>query len=428
MSGSDGSARVSLREVGRWVAPIAIVVALAVWAWPPVDAPLRFMDSRSYLRWPEPAVRMGVEMMGARAAGYPLFLRAVGSGSLLLHVQTWLSIGAWCLLGWQLARSVGLAVAGTLALASAIRLWNFAILTESLTLSMLVLLIALGWMLAKSWRWPLFAAWGACAFVFALLRDGNLVLLPFLLVPFVLSGARRFAIAAALAGALFIVGAADMQRNGRYKIPYFNAIYFRVMTSPEDREWFYARGMPTHAAWNDPEILTAWFDVWLPGGGQRVYQQWVVSRPRSYVQAWNHLVIEDESAYHRARYFDRLDSLPERGIDAVAELALRLTAPPPWLWVTILLLPAIDWLRNRQIAIGPLWSASLVVATYAATFGGYHSAQAEVPRHLLAATVLYRITFLMALVSLAGIAFPALRRGEPCWPDRSAEDRAHASP
>ena len=170
-----------IRRLEPWIA-VAILAGLTWSAWPERGAPLYYADSAAYADWPRTVELDGVRVPRSRPDTYPLLLKVAPPGPALVHVQTWLSLACWCYLGWTFARSIGLLIAGLLALAPMVRLWNLAVLTESVTLSLLALLVALSLELRREIvagstdrrRTILLVAWLVVAEGFALVRDSHL--------------------------------------------------------------------------------------------------------------------------------------------------------------------------------------------------------------------------------------------------------------
>jgi hypothetical protein len=403
----------------RWEIPALLVIAaLALWsAWPPSSSPLRYPDSRAYVQWPMAQEVVGVEVSRGRGPGYPLVLRCAGTGTVLVHVQTWLSVASFGLLGWVLARVPGVLLGVLLALCPAIRLWNQAILTESLSLSLLALLVALGLLIHRRYSRARFVAWSLCVCLFGFTRDANLLLLPFFWLPVLWHGLRRSLPALLLVVAVFIAGTLDAQSQGRWRVPTRIALFNRVAPDAEARAYFEAAGMPRSGvsveqdARTDESAANASFSRWFDAHAQSTYLRWVLSRPASYLEVWNRLVKEDESQLFKGRYFKRLAQLPEPVVTPASEFLFRIAALPQPLWAALFLLPILDWVLNRRLGFLSLWSSALILATFLQAFATYHADASGVARHMLGASILYRLTFFLALYALYDIAHRARRGG-----------------
>ena len=98
-----------------------VLLGLAALAWPEQTRPLRYFDSAQFSSWEPFAVRAESGDGGRKPPTYPLFLRVVGRGPPLVHAQTWISLACWCFLGWTVARTGGVLIAGLFALSPLIR-------------------------------------------------------------------------------------------------------------------------------------------------------------------------------------------------------------------------------------------------------------------------------------------------------------------
>ena len=414
--GSEASPGARWRHLRALLIPGLVLGALILFAWPESSRHLPFPDSMAYVNWPSYTAFSGVEYPSRRPPSYPMLLKLVRPGPVLVHLQIWFSLGSWCLLGWVLARTPGLFLGGLLALAAPVRLWNAAVLTESMSLSFLVLTFALSLMLYRRWRVWLFGAWLLCALYFGFLRDSNLLLLPFFAVPLLRHGWRRFGLAAALLVVAMLVGVISAQLEQRWKVPYYTVFTNRIARNPEAREYFEARGMPGSLA---RLRMTPEMNTWMMERGRGLYQAWVVSRPESYRVVWKQLRKEGEGEFLRRRYFEkRLKNVPEPRVAPASEWLYRLSNPPRWVWLGFLCLPLLDWLRNRQVGALSIWVAVLVPGAYGLAFATYHGAGTEVVRHMLMVSMVYRLTFFLAafvvierLVLSGGRGGPGAPRG-----------------
>ena len=334
-----------------------------------------------------------LEVMGARAPVYPLLLKALGAGPGLLHFQTWFSLLCWSLLGWIVGRIPGLVTSGLLALSPAISFWNLIVLTESVTLSLLVLLIGLGVLMMERRSLVLFLAWSLMIVLFGFLRDSNLVLLPFLLPPALQHSRSRKLAAVSLVCAVMITGAAFAQQQRHWVIPYYNAVEKRILPEPRARAEFEAAGMPSDVFRDQAREFRAWF----LDKGQSTYQKWVLTRSASYWEVGRNLVRANESARLRELYFESFADLPVPWVTKISEILFRASAWPLPFGVLLLLIPGWEvWRRGRMGGL-PGWILVLAAGVYIQAFATFHGDGVEIERHMLVATVLYRIGLLLCL-------------------------------
>jgi hypothetical protein len=129
-----GTERRIVVALGFVVFAVARVSALASY-------PLRFDDSASYEH-----LRVG----GLRLPMVPLVYSIVGSDGARMVAQVAVGIGCWCAAAWLIGRlaggDVGLVAGGVVllvGLAPSVVMWDSAILSESLSISLLVLTVGL---------------------------------------------------------------------------------------------------------------------------------------------------------------------------------------------------------------------------------------------------------------------------------------------
>lgn len=169
---------------------ILVPIATLIYGWPGDVKPHEFPDSRAYKEWPAD-YRIGprpfqidfepdkLKVMGRRPPVYPLFLDIFGTDVRLSQAQTVVSVFSWAWLGWCVARGPGLIVACVFSLLPTVWGWNRIVLTESLSFSIVALVIGATLQLTRQWTWPRFIFWSACIVLFGLIRDTNLFGIPF---------------------------------------------------------------------------------------------------------------------------------------------------------------------------------------------------------------------------------------------------------
>lgn len=394
-SSSTGSRRAAdlLRCVQRspWLAAAILLGALAL-AWPVQPAARYFGDSAEYVAG---SVR--------RLPGVFLLTQAFGLGYGLNVAQTVLSVLAWGLLGWSLAANAGMLLALALSLARPVSQWNLMVLSESLTFSSLAALVGLTVLLLRRWSAWRFAAWVACAVIHVFTREPNVVVLPFLVLPFLARPRRLVWVALAV---LLVGGAKQLYalRVMAYQHGHVaKLVGYQVYRWPEARDWFVARGMPDIDPYTETdEDLRFAYERWMVEHGSTALARWLVGRSTSYADAW-------------AALFDRLNEvrktlglygkgLVERRVaQAVYGLYYAAGRVPAWLWLFGLLLPLAARLRGRPMDLA-LLAAALVPATLAVAFVCFHGdTDYEIERHMLPAAVLFRITLLVEIAALVEV-------------------------
>jgi len=384
-----------MKKWSGWLAALGVACGVVVAFWPPPIQPVRFWDTYEYLLWPKPLVQHGVTVMGARPVGYAATLAVVGGGIALAHLQTWVSVGSWSLLGWTLGRAPGLVFALILAYSTPVRLWNLIALTESLSISLAVLLIAITTILVRRWDWRWYGAWVTCAVWFASMRDANLIFLPFFMVPLVSCGRRRFL---AVLIPIACVAAATLwhaDRETRWKPGYQTAIMTRVIVDGAVRREFEAAGMP-HRPFR--EDRAAFLD-WLGTTGRGFYMSWFLRQPGSYLRPWDYLFRGGEAfgrpttdlvEHLQTKFFTKLQAY--RGAVApLADAVFRLLGVPVVVGLSFALVPLIEWRLRGSVGLASWWVGLLTLGVFVHGFAAYNLSGSDHCRHLLLSSVLYRI-------------------------------------
>jgi len=153
--------------------------------------------------------------MGNRAPVYPLFLWLVGAQKLLCPAQLILSVLALAFFGWTAAALPGVILAVGLSLAPTIWQWDQMCLSESLSLSLCAVAWATTLRLSECWSRGRFWAWVISLALFGLVRDLNLLALPFLGCAVAWCRRRRWLAPMLVVSLLFAIGLADTLINER---------------------------------------------------------------------------------------------------------------------------------------------------------------------------------------------------------------------
>lgn len=422
---------------------LPLLLLIVVWSLLTCPLPIRWPDSEAYLHWPDPYILPGgYWVMGARPPFFPWLLKVVGAGQGLLVFQLLASLIAWAWLGSLLRGGLGVLLGLLLAASPMVWQWHAMVLTESITLTGWILLIALTRQGLVTGRWTYLLAWGLVGAALAWTRDSNAYGLPFLAL--VLLGRRpRQALACLVLSALLLVQVgAEVKAEQRWVYPVGNVITGRILPDAHARQWFETRGMPTSPATAavagvfgtrskvELEKTAPEFMAWLRSEGLATYQRYLLTHllipPSTLLQAWESL---KKPLWLCLRYY-RIPDGPEFGFPLPVLLAhgVYLLMPPLPLWGLLglgLLVWAVLWRRQwlnpkggagspRELSpcelspreLSPLevsLSLNLGVALLALSqaFLSFHGDAMEVARHLLPSLVLLRVSFWLTLDGLA---------------------------
>jgi hypothetical protein len=339
-------------------------------------------------------------------------------------VQTILSSLAWLALAWIFSRSIRsrwlkpLAFAFILgfSLAPSVQMWNHIIQSEALSISMMVLILAVWISLLRNWRWYkllalilLFAWWIGT-------RETNvylsLMIAGILAVIGLFYKRQRFywGVSAVLIGFCVVnMQISEIPTVPRWLYPLTNTLLHRILPDEEYLTFFEDRGLPVSpellslsgglansgdfAVFNDPALNNV--ESWLYRKGKDVYVQFLLRNPVFTVtDPWKHvdllLAPKDLSSYAPEEY---------RPIQKwIAGIFLF----PISLWLLLLL--AV--LSISATAIATTWRGSSVfwllcfslILFIPHFYLVWHGDAAEVGRHAIQASVQLRLTLWLLLL------------------------------
>lgn len=380
--------------------PLAVALAIGL---PPPQAGRMYIDSSTYVdaTFGKPPVPF-------------LFFAVFGTGYAACLAQSVLSIASWTWCGWMLLGALGACLGAAFALAFPIALWNCAILSESLALSGAAAAVAATLALAERWRAIRFVSWTLVVSLFVGARVANFLLLPFLIPPLLLAGGTRrraavIAVGVALvaAGLLWTVSAGEQERA---RLRLASIVVTRVLTGRAMQDFFVAHGMPIETAVeryrNNPGLVllhreqfrteTPLLQAWLHERAASTYARWLLRWPaqRAVLAA---LPSNAPSEPRAPPFSGYATGITLRSVSHALAVPFACAAPPLWLWLTLLLVPAGAALVERRVRACDVLALSLAAGVYALAFAGYHGDAIEVDRHLLLARGLYRVVPLAAL-------------------------------
>jgi hypothetical protein len=303
---------------------LAPALALAGWcafAWyvfwqGTVGEPVIWFDSKSY------AVVAGHPLWstgfwaGQRPPLAPLALKLVGSSTGFTSLQSLVAVAAWGLLaftvgrlvpgGWRRVAAVWIVLA--FASSTPVILWNRSVLSESLSLSILAVLVAATIWTALRITWPRVTVVVLTSLAFAATRDAQVWTVGLLGLAVVVAVAvhgrrhRRLSrhgvvLAAGLLLASGLTGW-DTTHTGRTNQNVANVLFVRVFPFPGRVSWFSDHGMPEAKAIDrlaagvqpangaakvvgldltDP--ANAPLERWIVDHGQSTYLLWLMTHP-----------------------------------------------------------------------------------------------------------------------------------------------------
>ncbi len=277
---------------------------------------LIWTDSRAYAKVARAGLGSRALWAGARPPLTPLVLKVVGGPTAFVTVQAAVAAVAWGVLAWTVGRLVApgwrRTAAALLILGFATTLpitqWNRSELSESLSLSLLALVVAGFIWTSRTPTWPRIAATAAACLAFAATRDAQVWTVGFLALAagvFALTrvrsdrsrALRAAVLAASLVGVVVLCewGTLASQRTTSDTADVF---FVRVFPYPGRVAWFAAHGMPEQrlidqlarqapassssapiVGVNLEDPTFAPLRSWLAHDGGRTYLRYLVSHP-----------------------------------------------------------------------------------------------------------------------------------------------------
>ena len=292
----------------RIAVPLILItfVGIALYAWFRQSSPSIVSDSGDYLSMRQQPLFSRAFYLGLRPWAIVLFYKLLpADGSAIVVFQTLLFIFSWGFLTWTISRSlkrgwlrVGIAaVTLFMALTHPVNSWNHVVLSESIAISLFVLMLAL----------VIRLGYGQAAYFFPLVlttllwinsRETNTLLALFMAASLLVAGiiwkprAFYFAAGLLLLGMVaFSLISSRLARRSNF--PLANIIVQRILVDRSALRYFQKRGMPVnqklknlagewaysdkYAIFNNPRLRS--FYRWLNTEGTRDYAVFLLSRP-----------------------------------------------------------------------------------------------------------------------------------------------------
>jgi hypothetical protein len=426
---------------------------------PEINKPRRLADTVAYMRISSQPI-LSVKFWGStRPFVFPLLLKAVNQDvRCTAAMQLGISILVWGLLAMMVARSMKTfslkTLNGTIQSAvsqtkpaggftwvkSVLNLqvfafglilafsldrhiagWDFVMMTESLSISGLVLFIALGLWLLEGWHFAKVTALSLAGFLLAFTRDTNAWLLLMLagLLTFVVVlhwSPSRTLILAACFSIIFLLSFSNATLGKRWIFPLGNLIGQRILTDHSAVRYFESCGMPVspslmrllgkyanaedRAMFEDPDLES--FRSWLISSGQKCYITWLLMHPVTSIRT---TICE----FDQLIAFRDVDKFFPRQYDPLMPIIIGNLFYPEgyaiWIWVFCLVV-AIAAIWKQIWAKNHLWVVFLlmILLVMPHIFLTYHGDAMAPERHALSVGIqLYLAFWFLILLGLEWI-------------------------
>src|SRR5262245_4597931 len=425
--------KIRLEKAERFAIPATYLVvflaytALRIINLSAIQEPREFPDTVTYVQkasWP--LLRWGLHIgplsgimswwLHGRPPTVPLFYKLVGGNPWAITVlQLSLSISCWGLLALFVARAVRLQQLQLtaflfillFALSDPIILWDGALLSESISLSIMALFIVTWLWLIEGWNRQKVALMLAVAFLWVFTRDTNAWVV--LMLAGVLAAVaslwrsqRRYLLIAATFAVLFVGDEISDNSAKRWQTTFMNVIGKRVLPDPEARAYFAQLGMPVtlalmrlsgHFAWDrdraffrDPALQD--FRDWLNIHGKSSYLRFLLVHPNralgTPLRNGEAILAPNLDGYRPAGFSPILKG-------AMAELLYFKERTYLWMWASGLFVGFAATVVLRKSDPTCRVAIVLILLAYPHAIISWHGDAAEVGRHALQADVQFRL-------------------------------------
>ena len=408
--------------------------------WP--HFPPSFPDSHSYLSLARIGPLHPSFFFGERPIGYPLLAWVLGRSSTLVVVaQSLLYVGAFVVLGWVLDREISsrlvafVAIVCIVAIAIEPRnsLWNTQILSESLSNTTAILMIA-AWLRAVGRPDPTAIRWACIATIaWISVRDPNVIPAMLTVVPaavaigFVVRHRERPLARALLSGALsitlvctYVYTSEASSHRGIY--PVLDNVGTRILPDPSLTKWFVSAGMPMsdalrertgHVAWDDNNAFLvapqlAGIRSWAKGSGGGILLVSLVARAPDW---WRrlHAALPHLLSYGDADYdtFGVTHRLPTRMPAPLGEPRTNGALAAGLLLAAAGIAFAATDRRRRLVAVA---TGVMLVSALADLYVSFAGDSIEVERHLVGPLLRLSVAMVVAIAIGVDTAVQSVRR------------------
>ena len=396
-----------------------------------IEKPRKTADTTSYLRVSKRPL-LDVEFWGSgRPFVFPLLLKITKQDlTTTAEFQLGFSILAWGLLAlainaslrtpWLKPIAFGLIL--ILSLVRHLASWDFAMLTESLSVSWLVLFVATGIWLLHGWRTDKVITLIVIGTFLAFTRDTNayllLMLAGLILFAVILLWLKpRALLIAASFVLIFVLNNASADLGQRWIFPLNNLIGRRILPNPSAVAFFESCGMPVtpdlmklegeyangedRAFYTDPALDS--FRTWLVADGKNCYMRWLLSDPL-------HSIGESLSEFEGLIAFDKMDLFFSRRYEPLLPWRLeRLLYPTHFtLWLfAALTVTALIVIWKRAWHRNPLWAVYLMLCLpiFPHLFITWHGDAMAPERHALSVGLQLALSFWILVFLIADQIF-----------------------
>jgi len=363
------------------------------------------------------------------------------------------SILSWCVFAWVVffkIKTPGIRISAAaliliFAFSPQVADWDSILSSESLTFSLLALLLAFTILLAHRITHGnftvslssgiLLTAWLVSITFWVFTRDANVYLIPvtvlFLVLAGFLSSKKKGALILLGLAVLYLVGLFTLQQRTmnislRWEKPFIANLIGNVLPYPSRVSFFIQKGMPYSPGLRDAinagvrhDDYTKFvnFMQWMKNGGYSAYTQFLISNPFwAWLQVYNDL--DGLFGSNLQPYFPNGPTSRPGWLESIGNLFHPLSTvviPVILLLSIVVLASALLHCEPDQLAWA-LFFIWLLIVEFLLLFIGYHGDFYSKNRHVLASVLLMRLDFWMVILIAAEFIFSKKERGNPVLP------------
>jgi hypothetical protein len=391
---------------------------------------LKFTDLGFWM-WAKPWVTLAIYKL----TGYSL--------EWIEFLQITVSVFAWCLLAWNIAlgirkqwvKVIAFSTILGFSLTEPIQVWNHVALSESFSISILILILANSVSLTHVWR-P-YKAISLCLlfFLWANTREANVYIALLLAIGLFLFGLRykshRYTwaiVVCILVAAAIQIHLSSLKSIPRWVIPLGNVITQRILPEQEYRNYFEDHGMPLSpevmslsgqwiysnnlAFFDDPRLRG--FQKWFYSSGPTTYGKFLIQNPSYTIQSPlenSHQLfvpLADLDNHRNSRYTPTLPLL-------IRELFFPLEWFWLYLWIALPILGGLLILMKWNARRSYIVILAFFLLSLPHFYLAWHGDSAEVGRHSIQANIQFRLSIIILLfyyLEAESLAFTSRLKGE----------------
>ena len=358
-------------------------------------------------------------------------LSAIGFAQLAFSTVSWLFL-AWVLVGslkTSVGKLLGFVFVLGISLSPTVHVWNHAGLSESLSISMIVIILAFFIAILQKWKWHFFLA---LIFFFALwvsIHEVNLYLgllasITLFIFGLVRKHFRTFLVLSFSIAAMLVLNShlSSLYALPRWALPVAEVITKRILPVPEYLDYFSSQDMPVrpelmalsgrwahsdnYAILNDLRLRK--FSNWLFRDGKTVYAKFLASHP-IYTLTMPLINIDQMLAVDFSNLIPNYRPVLPRIVN-------EFFFPIRWFWVylllSVLLIGFILWQSRREKSRVYWLMVLFFVFSVPYLYLAWHGDALDLKRHAAIANIQFHLgVWLLAVYYLDNIFIPSIAKG-----------------